>query len=182
MHSDHFTIPDHTGCLITLSDRNGPSCPSLSDFDYMLDLLSADFDFKFRCTLILSVLGPITRPSMSLQPILTLYFDALGPFRTRTLSFHWSAFGNQQGSTYTETNRNGLIHHIGYLITRSDRNGPILILVATYFYHTGCLITLSDRNELPCRIATDLLVLVYLILTIFFTYFQPIWTFNFDAL
>ena len=85
MHSDHFTIPDHTGCLITLSDRNGPSCPSLSDFDYILDLLSADFDFKFRCTLILSVLGPFTRPSMSLQPILTLYFGALGPFRTRTL-------------------------------------------------------------------------------------------------
>ena len=26
---------------------------------------------------------------------------------------HWSAFGNQQGSTFTETNRNGLIHHIG---------------------------------------------------------------------
>ena len=85
LYSDHFTIPDHTGCLITLSDRNGPSCPSLSDFDYILDLLSADFDFKFRCTLILSVLGPFTRPSMSLQPILTLYFDALGPFRTRTL-------------------------------------------------------------------------------------------------
>ena len=103
--------------------------------------------------------------------------------------FHWSAFGSQQGSTYTETNRNGLIHHIGYLITRSDRNGPILILVATDFYHTGCLITLSDRlitlsdrNGLPCRIATDLLVLVYPILTIFFTYFQPIWTLNFDAL
>ena len=85
MHSDHFTIPDHTGCLITLSDRNGPSCPSLSDFNYILDLLSADFDFKIRCTLILSVLGPFSRPSMSLQPILTLYFDALGPFRTRTL-------------------------------------------------------------------------------------------------
>ena len=40
--------------------------------------------------------------------------------------FHWSAFGNQQGSTFTETNRNGLIHHIGCLITLSDRNGPIL--------------------------------------------------------
>ena len=109
----------------TLSDRNGPSCPSLSDFDYILyllsadldfkfrctliilpyrmlnypvgsqpslsdfdyilDLLSSDFDFKFRCTLILSVLGPYSRPSMSLHPILTFYFDALGPFRTRTL-------------------------------------------------------------------------------------------------
>ena len=40
--------------------------------------------------------------------------------------FYWSAFGNQQGSTFTETNRNGLIHHIGCLITLSDRNGPIL--------------------------------------------------------
>ena len=83
--SDRNAPSDHTGCLITLSDRNGPSCPSLSDFDYILDLLSADFDFKFRCTLILSVLGPFTRPSMSLQPILTLYFDALGPLLTRTL-------------------------------------------------------------------------------------------------
>ena len=31
--------------------------------------------------------------------------------------FHWSAYGNQQDSTFTETNRNGLIHHIGCLIT-----------------------------------------------------------------
>ena len=37
-------------------------------------------------------------------------------------AFHW----NQQGCTYTETNRNDLIHHIGCLITISDRNGPIL--------------------------------------------------------
>ena len=54
-------------------------------------------------------------------------------------AFHWSTFrnqafigqlfGNQQGSTFTETNRNGLIHHIGCLITLSDRNGPILVLV-----------------------------------------------------
>ena len=35
--------------------------------------------------------------------------------------FHWSAFGNQQGSTFTETNRNGLIHHIGCLIALSNR-------------------------------------------------------------
>ena len=56
--------------------------------------------------------------------------------------FHWSAFGNQQGSTFTKTNRNGLIHHIGFLITLSDRNGPILVLVSTNFDHTGCLITL----------------------------------------
>ena len=27
--------------------------------------------------------------------------------------FHWSTFGNQQGSTFAETNHNGLIHHIG---------------------------------------------------------------------
>ena len=47
--------------------------------------------------------------------------------------FHWSAFGNQQGSTFTETNRNGLIHHIGCLITLSDRNGPILVLVSIMY-------------------------------------------------
>ena len=60
--------------------------------------------------------------------------------------FHWSASGNQQGSTFTETNRNGLIHHIECLMTISDSNGPILVLVSTDFDHTGCLITLSDRN------------------------------------
>ena len=53
-------------------------------------------------------------------------------------AFHWSTsrsqafigqlLGNQQGSTITETNRNGFIHHIGCLITLSDRNGPILFL------------------------------------------------------
>ena len=51
--------------------------------------------------------------------------------------FHWSTFGNQQGSTFTETNRNGLIHHIGCLITLSDRNGPILNLdypILTIFF------------------------------------------------
>ena len=56
--------------------------------------------------------------------------------------FHWSAFGNQQGSTFTETNRNGFIHHVGCLITLSDRNRPIRVLVSTDFDHTGCLITL----------------------------------------
>ena len=81
--------------------------------------------------------------------------------------FHWSAFGNQQGSTVTETNRNGLIHHIGYLINLSDRNGPILLLVSTDFDHSGCLIALSNRNG-------PVLDLVYPILTIFLTKFQPI--------
>ena len=57
--------------------------------------------------------------------------------------FHWSAFGNQQGCTFTETNRNGLIHHIGCLITLSYRNGPILVVVSTDLDHTGCLITPS---------------------------------------
>ena len=75
---------------------------------------------------------------------------------------HWSAFGNQQGSTFTETNGNGLIHHIGCLITLSDRNGPILVLVSTDFDHTGCLITLSDRSG-------PILDLVYPIMTIFLT-------------
>ena len=76
--------------------------------------------------------------------------------------FHWSAFGNQQGITFTETNRNGFIHHLGCLITLSDRNGPILVLVSTDFDHTGCLITLSDRNG-------PILDLAYPILTIFLT-------------
>ena len=76
--------------------------------------------------------------------------------------FHWSAFGNQQGSTFTETNRNDLIHHISCLITLSDRNGPFLVVVSTDFNHTGCLITLSDRNG-------HILDLVYPILTIFLT-------------
>ena len=54
-------------------------------------------------------------------------------------AFHWSTsrsqafigqlLGTHQGSTFTETNRNGLIHHIRCLITLSDRNGPILVLV-----------------------------------------------------
>ena len=80
--------------------------------------------------------------------------------------FHWSAFGNQQGSTFTKTNHNGFIHYIGCLITLSDRNGPILVLV-TDFDHTGCLITLSDPNG-------PIFDLVYPILTIFLTWFQPI--------
>ena len=58
--------------------------------------------------------------------------------------------------------RTGFIHHIGCLITLSDRNGPILDLVSTDFYHTGCLITLSDRNG-------PILDLVYPILAIFLT-------------
>ena len=73
-----------------------------------------------------------------------------------------SFFGNQQGITFTETNRNGLIHHIGCLITLSDRNGPIPVLVSTDFDHTGCLITLSNHNG-------AILDLVYPILTIFLT-------------
>ena len=62
-------------------------------------------------------------------------------------AFHWSPswsqafvgqlFGNQQGSIFTETNRNGLMHHIGCLITLSDRNGPILVLVSTDFDTVG---------------------------------------------
>ena len=81
--------------------------------------------------------------------------------------FHWSAFGNQQGSTFTETNRNGFIYHIGCSITLSDHNGPILVLVSTDFIHTGCLITLLDRNG-------PILDLVYPILTILLTQFQLI--------
>ena len=81
--------------------------------------------------------------------------------------FHWSAFGNQQGSTITETSRNGLIHHIGCLFNLSDRNGPILVLVSTDFDHSGFLIALSNRNG-------PILDLVYPILTIFVTKLQPI--------
>ena len=83
-------------------------------------------------------------------------------FHWSTSGFHWSAFGNQQGSTITETNGNGLIHHIGCLVTLSGHNGPILVLVSTDFDHTGCLITLSDCNG-------PVLDLVYQILTIFLT-------------
>ena len=82
------------------------------------------------------------------------------------LAFHWSSslsqafIGQLLGSTFTETNRNGLIHHIGCLITLPNCNGPILVLVSTDFDHTGCLITLLDRNG-------PILYLVYLILTSF---------------
>ena len=58
-------------------------------------------------------------------------------------------------------------HHVGCLITLSDCNGPIPVLVSTDFDHTGCLITLSNHNG-------PILDLVYPILTIFLTYFQPI--------
>ena len=56
-------------------------------------------------------------------------------------SFRWSTSRGQAfigqllgtskvvGSTFTETNRNGFIYQIGCLITLSDRNGPILVLV-----------------------------------------------------
>ena len=38
------TVFDHTGCLITLSDSNGPILDLvISDFDYILDLVSASF-------------------------------------------------------------------------------------------------------------------------------------------
>ena len=47
-------------------------------------------------------------------------FSAFHRSTSRQTGFHWSAFVNQQGSTFTETNRNGLIHHIGCLITLSD--------------------------------------------------------------
>ena len=63
---------------------------------------------------------------------------------------------------FPEMNRNGLIHHIGCVITLWDRNGPILVLVSTDFDHTGCLITLADHNR-------PILDLVYPILTIFLT-------------
>ena len=79
-------------------------------------------------------------------------FSAFSLVNISKSGFHWSAFGNQQG----------FIHHIGCLITLSDRNGPVLVLVSTDFDHTGCLITLSDRNG-------PILDLVYPILTIFLT-------------
>ena len=66
----------------TLSDRNGPSCPSLSDFDYILDLLSADFDFKFRCTRIIYHTGCLITLSDRNGLLISMHSD---PFRTRTL-------------------------------------------------------------------------------------------------
>ena len=77
-------------------------------------------------------------------------------------SFIGQLLGTSRVIHFTETNRNGFIHHNECLITLSDRNGPILVLVSTDFDHTGCLITLSDRNG-------PILDLVYPILTIFFT-------------
>ena len=43
-------------------------------------------------------------------------------------TFHWSTSRSQA------FNGNGFIHHIGCLITLSDRNGPILVLVSTDFW------------------------------------------------
>ena len=99
------------------------------------------------------VIGQLQKPAK---------FSAFHWSTSRSQAFIWSAFGNQQGRTFTETNRNGLIHHFGCLIILSDRNGPILVLVSTDFDHTGCLITISDRNG-------PILNLVYPILTIFLT-------------
>ena len=84
------------------------------------------------------VIGQLQKPAK---------FSAFHWSPSRKSGFHWSAFGNQQGSTFTETNSNGLIHHIGCLITLSDHNGPSFVLASTDFDHTGCLITLSDRNR-----------------------------------
>ena len=54
-------------------------------------------------------------------------------------AFHWSTsrsqafigqlLGTSRVVHLPKRNRNGLIHHIGCLITLSDRNGPILVLV-----------------------------------------------------
>ena len=87
-------------------------------------------------------------------------------------AFHWSTsrsqafigqlLGTRKVVHFTETNRNGLIHHIGCFIILSDRNGPNLVLISTDFDNTGCLITLLTRNG-------PILDLVYPILTIFLT-------------
>ena len=88
-------------------------------------------------------------------------------------AFHWSTsrrqafigqlLGTSRVVHLPKRNIIGLIHHGGCLITLSDRNGPILVLVSTDFDYTGCLITLSDRNG-------PILDLVYPILTIFLTF------------
>ena len=39
--------------------------------------------------------------------------------------FHWSAFGNQQCSTFTEMNRNGLINRIGCLFVSRSGGGVV---------------------------------------------------------
>ena len=87
-------------------------------------------------------------------------------------AFHWSTFRSQAfigqllgTSRVVHLPKRTVmvfIYHIGCLITLSDRNGPILVLVSTDFDHTRCLITLSDRNG-------PILDLVYPILTIFLT-------------
>ena len=112
-------------------------------------IISIALSFRMRHL----VIGQLQKPAK---------FSAFQWSTSRSQVFDWSAFGNQQGSTSTETNRNGLIHHIGCSINLSDRNGPILVLVSTDFDHTGCLIALSNRNG-------PILDLVYPILTIFLT-------------
>ena len=82
-------------------------------------------------------------------------------------AFRWSTsrsqafIGQLLGTSIVHLPKRTVIH-IGSLITLSDRNEPILVLISTDFDHTGCLITLSDRNG-------PILDLVYPILTIFLT-------------
>ena len=84
-------------------------------------------------------------------------------------AFHWSTSRSQAfigqllgTSRVVHLPRRTVIVLFGCLITLSDRNGPILVLVSTDFDHIGCLITLSNRNG-------PILDLVYPILTIFLT-------------
>ena len=91
---------------------------------------------------------------------------------TKFSAFHWSTsrsqafigqlLGTSRVVHLPKRTAMVFIHHIGCLITLSNSNGPILILVSTDFDHIGCLITLSNRNG-------PIYDLVYPILTIFLT-------------
>ena len=65
------------------------------------------------------VIGQLRKPAK---------FSAFYWSTSRKSGFHWSAFGNQHGSPFTETNRNSLIHHIRCLITLSGWLGGAMVL------------------------------------------------------
>ena len=134
-------------CRVLYNQKlHGPSMLPDKAKSVVCSIISLPLSFRMKHL----VIGQLQKPAK---------FSAFHRSTISKSGFHWSAFGNQQGCTFTETNRNGLIHHIGCLITLSDRNGPILVLVSTDFDHTGCLIILSNRNG-------PILDIVYPILTI----------------
>ena len=66
------------------------------------------------------VIGQLQKPAT---------FSAFCWSTSRSQVFIGQLLGTSRVVHLSETNRNGLIHHIGCLITLSDHNGPILDLV-----------------------------------------------------